>query len=95
MCIQIRDYAKALGQFPSNFQALGINAAHANVNGHSHSNGHNDEEEKPEEISDFSASVLAHDGFDTTFVGTEDAVYKWRDGKAREIRIFTGFCRLL
>ena len=38
-----------------------------------------------EELSDFSASVLAHDGFHTTFVGTEDAVYEWKDGKVRTI----------
>ena len=46
--------------------------------------------EDEEGVAAFSASVLAHDGFNATFVGTEDAVYEWRNGIVRVTRIIFG-----
>ena len=46
--------------------------------------------EDEEDVAAFSASVLAHDGFNATFVGTEDAVYEWKNGIVRVARILFG-----
>ncbi len=53
--------------------AVGAAEATADSNGHAHG-------DEDEDSSDFVPVALAHDGFNLTFVGTEEAVFKW-DGR--------------
>ena len=49
--------------------------------GHANGNGHRHGDEAHVEY--LSAWALAHDGFRTTFIGTEDAIYEWKNESVR------------
>lgn len=50
------------------------------ANGHGNANGH--------DVNSFSPVSLAHDGFNVTYVGTEEAVYYWNGDKLSKLLQF-------